>query len=232
MLDITAHMIVKNEERWVKFAILSVIEQVKSLLIWDTGSSDKTVELIKSINSPKIHFKQMGEVDRKGSVNLRNQQIKVTTTSWFLLVDGDEIWPKKNLNQLIKTATLAKTNTLALVNKTRNSIGNIYHYLPESKGQYRIGPWSGHLNIRLIKNSPNLKVVGSYPQEAYQVNGISLQDQPENLEFINTWYLHTTHLKRSGFTHQLNVIDRLKKIKLFGPRIKLNKNEIPDVLKI
>ena len=92
---LTSHTIVKNEEGWIKPALLSVIDKADRLLVWDTGSTDKTVELIKSINSEKIEFKQCGPVDRKQLVDLRNEQIRTTQTPWFLLLDGDEVWPKK-----------------------------------------------------------------------------------------------------------------------------------------
>jgi len=213
---ITSHTIVKNEQNWIKPALLSVIDQVDQMLIWDTGSTDKTVAIIKSIDSPKIIFAQKGRVNRQQLVNLRNQQIKATRTPWIILLDGDEIWPKENLFKLIKAIKAAKPNTIALVNRTRNCIGDINHFLPESEGRYKIGPWQGHLNIRAIKNLPGLAVTGEYPQESYVYKGKSLQDQPERLEFVNTWYLHTTHLKRSSWRHSLKVIDRLKKFKLFA----------------
>jgi len=230
---ITTHTIAKNEEKWIKPAILSVInnKKIQTMLVWDTGSTDKTVEIIKSINSPKIKFKQLGAVSSQQLINLRNQQIKQTKTPWFLILDGDEIWPEKNLVQLIKTMKNTKPQTIALVNKTRNCIGDIYHYLPSSEGEYKIGPWQGHLNIRAIKNIKGLKVIGKYPLEAYILNNKPLQDQPENLEFVNTWYLHTTHLKRSGWLNQLNVIDRIKKFKLLGKRLKLKPEELPQVLR-
>jgi glycosyltransferase involved in cell wall biosynthesis len=230
-MKITTHTIVKNEQNWIKPALLSVIDHVDQMLVWDTGSTDKTVEIIKSINSPKIKFKQFNNINRKSLVNLRNQQIKTTQTPWFLILDGDEIWPDSNLVQLIKSITQANSNTIALVNKTRNCIKDIYHYLPDSQGQYQIGPWHGHLNIRAIKNSLSLKVIGEYPLESYTVNDIPLQDQPKKLEFVDTWYLHTTHLKRSSWRHQLNVIDRLKKLKLIGQGIKLNSKDLPETLK-
>ncbi|HLD27297.1 MAG TPA: glycosyltransferase [Patescibacteria group bacterium] len=216
---LTSHTLVKNEEVWIKPALEAVINFVDEALVWDTGSTDKTVSLIQSIKSPKIKFKQCGSVDREGLVKLRNQQIKATKTDWFLLVDGDEIWPKENLIQLIKVMTKAKPKTIALVNRTRNCVGDLNHYLPESKGRYRIGPWSGHLNIRAIRNLPGLKVIGSYPNEAYVYKGRKLQDQPEKLEFVDTWYWHTTHLKRTGWWHSLKVIDRLRKFKFRGRKI-------------
>ncbi|MDP4030927.1 MAG: glycosyltransferase [Candidatus Beckwithbacteria bacterium] len=211
---LTSHTLVKNEEVWIKPALESVINFIDTLLVWDTASTDKTVSLIKSIKSPKIKFRQSGPVDREGLVNLRNEQIKATKTDWFLLLDGDEIWPEENLRQLIQTMAKAQPETLALVNRTRNCLGDLNHYLPETKGRYHIGPWSGHLNIRAIRNLPGLTVVGSYPNEAYVYQGKKLQDQPERLEFCDTWYYHTTHLKRTGFWHSLRVVDRLKKYKL------------------
>lgn len=210
---ITVHTLVKNEEVWIKPALEAVLPHVDSLLVWDTGSTDSTAAIIESIKSPKIKFKQCGPVDREGLVKLRNEQIKATKTDWFLLVDGDEIWPKDNLIQLIKAMRSARPETIALVNRTRNCIGDLNHYLAESQGRYKIGSWSGHLNIRAIRNLPGLKVTGSYPNEAYIFEGKKLQDQPERLEFVDTWYYHATHLKRTGFWHSLRVIDRLKKFK-------------------
>jgi len=227
---LTSHTIVKNEEGWIKPALLSVIDQVDRLLVWDTGSTDKTVELIKSINSEKIEFKQCGPVDRKQLVDLRNEQIRATQTPWFLLLDGDEVWPKKNLVQLIKAMESANQNTLALVNRTRNAVGDIHHYLPESKGHYQIGQWQGHLNIRAIKNISGLKVEGEYPLEAYTVNGEKLQDMPDKLEFVDIWYLHLTHLKRTGWLNGWQVIDRLKKFKLFQRGIEMKPDELPETI--
>lgn len=214
-MKLTTHTIIKNEQNWIKPVLLSVIDQIDQMLVWDTGSTDNTVSIIKSINSPKIVFSQKGPVDRQQLVNLRNLQIKATQTPWFIILDGDEIWPKDNLIQLIKAIEKAQPNTVALVNRTKNCIGDLHHFLPETKGRYQIGPWQGHLNIRAIKNLPGLKVAGEYPDEAYVYQSKKLQDQPENLEFVDTWYLHTTHLKRTGWWHSLKVIDRLKKFKLF-----------------
>lgn len=214
-LKLTVHTIIKNEAYWIKPALLSVINQANKLLVWDTGSTDKTIDIIQSLNSPKIQLKLFTNINRRKLVQLRNQQISATRTDWFLILDGDEIWPETNLIQLIKSMAKAKPSTLALVNRTKNCIGDLNHFLPESKGNYQIGPWRGHLNIRAIKNLPGLKVVGEYPSEAYVYQGKKLQEQPENLEFVDTWYYHATHLKRTGWWHSLKVIDRLRKFKPF-----------------
>lgn len=214
-MKLTFHTLVKNEAVWIKQSLLSVIDYADKILVWDTGSTDKTIEIIQSIKSPKLKLKLFKNIDRKKLVHLRNEQITNTKTDWFLILDGDEIWPKENLVQLIKAMKTARPETIALVNRTKNCVGDLKHYLPESEGKYHIGPWQGHLNIRAIRNLPGLKVVGKYPHEAYIFQGKKLQDQLERLEFVDTWYYHTTHLKRTSWWHSLKVIDRLRKFKPF-----------------
>ena len=51
---IWANCLIKNEERWVWYALQSVLPYVDKILVWDTGSTDNTVEIIKTIKSNKI----------------------------------------------------------------------------------------------------------------------------------------------------------------------------------
>lgn len=235
---ITLHAIVKNEDKFVKAALVSALESddVERALVWDTGSTDKTVAEILSIKDPRIEFMEKGNANRKQLASLRNQQLKMTKTPWILLVDGDEVWPEKNLQNLIQAMKHCGSATIALVCRTRNSAGDIYHYLPESRGHYQIGPWSGHLNIRVIRNLAGLVVKGEYPNEWYELDGKKIQDMPDKLKFVGTWYLHTTHLKRSkSWLSEAMTIDRLKKHKWFyrltGTKlIEMDKSELPAVL--
>ncbi len=235
---ITLHTIVKNEEKYIKAALVSALgsKDVERALVWDTGSTDGTVHEILSIKDSRIEFMEKGNAGRKELVGLRKGQLEMTRTPWFMLVDGDEIWPEKNLQQLILAIKKCGSQTVALVNRTRNAAGDLYHYLPDSKGHYQIGPWSGHLNIRAIRNLPGLTVKGEYPNEWYEYQGKKIQDMPERLKFVDTWYLHASHLKRSGsWLSESLTVDRLKKHKwLAGLRgvklIEMDKEEIPEVL--
>lgn len=245
---ITLHMIVRNESRFVKAALLSALScrKVTRALVWDTSSTDDTVREILSIGDERIEFDQKGRVDPAGLVQLRQRQLKLTTTPWFLLADGDEIWPEKNLATLSSAMELCLTKRdratrtdqeiIALVNRTRNVVGDFNHYLPNSEGQYKIGRWSGHINIRAIRNLPGLEVKGVYPNEWYELDGRKIQDQPEKLAFVETWYLHATHLKRSNsWVSEASTTGRLKKHKwLFQLRGKkllyMEDSELPEVL--
>ena len=164
---ITIHCIIKNEDRWIWYALQSVLPYVEKILIYDTGSTDNTLPIIKSIAFPKIVLEEKGVVDRRGLVALRQEQLERTQTPWFMLLDGDEIWPQESIKKLLSAAQNASKKTLALFTRTRNCVGDIYHYLPDSKGHYQIKNITGHLNIRLIRNIPRLKVIGEYPLESY-----------------------------------------------------------------
>ena len=228
--SITTHTVIKNEDRWIWYAIMSVIDFVDQVLIYDTGSTDQTIPIIKTINSPKIILATKTATTRFDLAKLRQEQLDRTTTPWFMLLDGDEIWPQGNLQKVLVAAANADENILAFFNRTRNCVGDVFHYLPESKGHYRIKGVTGHLNIRLIRNTPDLKVKVEYPLEAYTLNGQPLQNLEDRLQFVNTWYLHTTHLPRSTQSSvEAKVIDRWKKRKFrFG--IKMSKPELPEVL--
>lgn len=250
---ITIHSIVCNEDRFIKAALTSVLasREVERALVSDAGSIDNTVREISSINDPRIEFRELGRVDRKKMVQYRNEQIQSTKTPWFMLVDGDEIWPRKNLRFLISTMKQCNNETIALVCRTRNVIRDLYHYLPESEGHYQIGPWKGHLNIRAIRNVKGLSVKGEYPNEWYELDGKKIQEYPvcskdsplrtkrtvlkKCLQFVDTWYLHATHLRRSSsLLAELATIDRLKKRKWFSmlrSEVKVMKpDELPEAL--
>ena len=61
--SIWGNTIVKNEGRYIYFAISSVIDFLDKMLVWDTGSKDDTVAIIKYLEKKypkKIIFKQIG----------------------------------------------------------------------------------------------------------------------------------------------------------------------------
>ena len=102
---ITAHMVVKNEANWIWYAIMSVIDHVDRMIIYDTGSSDNTAEIIESIaHDPryqdKIEYEEKGPVTIHELAQVRQEQINKTTTDYFFVVDGDEIWYPKVLRAI------------------------------------------------------------------------------------------------------------------------------------
>ena len=175
---VTIHMIVRNEDRFVYAALACAVPFVAHTIIYDTGSTDQTLVQIKKFQhtfpqySIELQQKKISSPSEIGE--LRVSQVKQTDTPFFLLLDGDEIWPRNQLIKLLDLTTHTDfgltTDLIAVVNQTRDCVGDIYHYLPESFGKYQLLGNTGHYNIRLMKTL-DYTIQGSYPNEAYYLNG-------------------------------------------------------------
>ena len=231
---IIVHCLVKNEERFVWYALKSVLPFVDKIMVWDTGSTDNTVKIIKSIDSKKISFKQVGNVDSNSFTSIRQQMLDQTPKgfTWLMILDGDEIWPKKSIKEIVQT--IKKSSKIdSIVVRTHNLVGDIYHRLPEFVGQYKLAGKKGHLALRFInlKNIPNLCVKKPHGQQGYfDGQGRLIQDRDlKKIKFINTYYHHATHLLRSSSrTKDKQVPKRAQKLKYqLGKRIP--SNQIPEI---
>ena len=199
---IWGNCIVKNEDKFLWFALTSVVDYLDKILVWDTGSSDATVEIIKLIQKQKpnkIEFKQFGIQDVKGITKLRQKMLDQSECDWVLILDGDEVWWNDSIKKVISVINKSSGDLFAIVTPVINLIGDIYHYQEEEAGQYKILGKKGHFNIRFINRKiPGLHIKNDYPLEAfYDGSNKIIQSQEQKLKFENAPLLHSTHLLRS-----------------------------------
>lgn len=236
MDPLTVHCLVKNEERWIWYALNSIRDIAQKIIIFDTGSTDNTVKIIKSIKDKKIVFEQKGPATPQKITELRREQIKLTKTNWFLILDGDEIWPQATKKELLKAIKNATKNDWAIVVKAWNLVGDIYHYHPESiRYHWPFAPkdYMGWANLRVLRSGiPGLDVIGNYPLEYY----CDSQKKPiqnygtDHLLFLKNRYFHATYLQRSASRDlDKGILNRAKKNK-FEKGIKFQKDiNYPEV---
>lgn len=196
--SVSAHIIVKNEQNWIWYAVMSVIDYVDELLVWDTGSTDRTVDVVKSISHPKLKLREYHQTNPAEFTLLRQQMLESTGCDWILIVDGDEIWPRDACIQMQQLISANKFDYL--ISRFYNLVGDIYHYQPASAGRYHIGNQTGHITIRVIKRATSgLHFDLPYGAEGlFNSAGIPLQNAAGlNSAQIETPYFHATHLRRS-----------------------------------
>jgi len=196
-------MLVKNEDKFIYFAILSVIEYIDKLIIYDTGSTDKTIRIINFLNEKypsKILFEKYKNVDPEGVTKLRQRMLDETKSDWFLLVDGDEVWWESSIKAAVNKINNQGEYLYALVNPVINLVGDIYHYQEEEAGRYEILGKKGHFNLRFINRKiDGLHLENSYPMEGYYDNENKLlQTINDKLLFVDAPVLHFSHLNRSS----------------------------------
>lgn len=210
-MKITAQMIVKNEENFVWFAINSVINYVDEIMIWDQGSTDKTIEIINLIDSPKIVFKKViVEIHA-----LRQKMLKETDADWMFILDGDEIWYEGAVKNLRNNLIRVGNSKDCVVVPNYMLIGDMFHYQEKLAGKYKIGERKGHYNIRAVRRTEGLHIEGIYPSEAYVTKeGIKVQDlNKDRILFLDEPYFHASFLKRSSKDKQSLLLRSKKKIK-------------------
>lgn len=230
MSGITAHMIVKNEDQWVWFALQSVLPSVDQILVTDTGSTDRTVAIINSISSPKIKFSQHQVQSASDMTDLRNAQLKATKTSWIWLVDGDEVYTQKGAREIVHAATSTRHGIAV---RRYDLLGDVYHRQLESVGEYQLLGQRGHLVTRLINRShfPSLHVERPYPLEAYlDGNGQVVHSYAQSKWYITREHLyHAMYLRRSSLGGNLAMLNRNKYKVETGLQIK---DELPEVFSL
>lgn len=88
---LTIGMIVKNEEKYLRQcleAIKPILDSISSeLIIVDTGSTDRTVEIAKEFTDKVYFFEWINDFSAARNFGLEKAQ-----GEWFMAVDGDEIF--------------------------------------------------------------------------------------------------------------------------------------------
>ena len=93
-------LMVKNEEKFLEKTLtaLNVLREKIDceLIILDTGSTDKTVQIAQKFTD-KVYFAKWNN----DFASMRNESIKYATGEWLLIIDADEVLinPKKRKGQ-------------------------------------------------------------------------------------------------------------------------------------
>jgi glycosyltransferase involved in cell wall biosynthesis len=88
-------MIVKNEEECISRCLNSVKDVVDEIIIVDTGSTDRTIEICQSYQAQIEKFEWNGSF-----ADARNYSIKKATGDWIIWLDADEELDETNKKKL------------------------------------------------------------------------------------------------------------------------------------
>ena len=219
MVKIWAQTLVKNEEKWLWYSVISIINHVDKILLWDTGSTDGTLKIIEELKKKypgKIDFRQYGEVTSETFTKARQEMLEATDSDWFIVVDADEVWWEDSIKKVLDAIQEEGDKLESIVVPTVNLVGDIYHQQPSSTGKYKIAGRTGHYNLRAINRKiPGLQALGPHGKMGWaDGEGKMIQDRDsEKVKFVDAPYLHATNLKRAGLGKDADVIKRKKKLK-------------------
>jgi len=88
-------MIVKDEENSIKRCLDSIIDLVEEIIIVDTGSTDKTIEICRSYNAQVFSYPW-----NNNFADARNYGLNKVMGEWVLWLDADEEVAQENIYEL------------------------------------------------------------------------------------------------------------------------------------
>lgn len=103
MVNLTLSMIVKNEEKHLKGCLESVKDIVDEIVIVDTGSTDKTINIAEEFGAKIFHFNWVNDFSAARNFALQNSNGK-----WILYLDADERLTPGSKNEI--TSIMKKEN--------------------------------------------------------------------------------------------------------------------------
>jgi tetratricopeptide (TPR) repeat protein len=88
-------MIVKDEEEMLPKCLAAVAPAVDEIVIVDTGSSDRTIEIAKEFGATVIEQPWTGSFSEA-----RNTSFEASSTDWIIYLDADEVLVADDVNRL------------------------------------------------------------------------------------------------------------------------------------
>ena len=157
MPTISLCMIVKNEERLLPQCLKSVKDYVDEIVVVDTGSSDRTVEIARGFGARVYHHPWEGNFSKH-----RNQSIGYASGDWVFILDADEeiISPS---GALIRKAVLDKE-----IDSVDVLVHNVYNRGKSISLQQGIRIFRNHCGIQYVGRVHN-RMVGAKRSRLYPI---------------------------------------------------------------
>jgi tetratricopeptide (TPR) repeat protein len=130
-------MIVKNEEAMLAQCLESVSGIVDEIIIVDTGSEDRTVEIAKRYGARVYHHPWENDFSLA-----RNQSLGYATCDWIFILDADEVLVKEDFAKLRLSTHIPDMNVISVSVHNKHLVtGEITSFLPS------VRLWRRKLNL-------------------------------------------------------------------------------------
>ncbi|MGL6107249.1 tetratricopeptide repeat-containing glycosyltransferase family 2 protein [Romboutsia sp.] len=191
-MGISACIIARNEEKNIDSCLKSIADVVDEIILVDTGSSDKTIEVAKSYGA-KVFFRKW---DNDFSA-ARNKSLDMATHEWILVIDCDEVLAENSKGKLREIVTDDTQEAFGI--DIVNIINGVESY--------------ASIHLRLFKNKPEYRYKGIIHEQMYLDNK-NLEVLRAHINFIHYGYGNDKELevkKRDRNLKILNLVDEDKR---------------------
>jgi tetratricopeptide (TPR) repeat protein len=160
-LTISLCMIVKDEEAMIARCLQAARDAVDEIVVVDTGSTDRTVEIAESLGARVLHHEWDGDFSAA-----RNVSFAAATSDWVMYLDADEVLVADDVERLRALAgrTWREAFFLTEINHT---------------GDLEDGTAITHDAMRLFRNRPEYRFEGRIHEQIAQCLPAYLPERQE-----------------------------------------------------
>lgn len=199
MSTISLCMIVKDEETAISRAIGSVMNSVDEIVVVDTGSEDRTVDVLQEFGAKVYHHPWKDDFSKH-----RNQSIGYAVSDWILILDADEEVTPESLPSIEKAVRDGEIDSVMVetVSFTNQASSRVVH------NQIRLFRNNGKIRYEGIVHN---QLIGYERPKKYPVTirhyGYDLEPVVQEKKHKRTERLLKKQIKKKpgNYVHHLNL---------------------------
>ncbi|WP_134683499.1 glycosyltransferase family 2 protein [Brevibacillus migulae] len=190
-MKISACVITKNEERNLPRCLDSVKDIVSEIIVVDTGSTDKTVDIALSYHATVLFFEWVNDF-----AQARNYALEHATGDWIIFLDADEYFSPD-------TVPLIKQQILEAEENNAEGIAALMLNFEQVSKQVI----NTMLHVRIFKKAPYIKYVGAIHERIENVNEkMRVHYAHEVIQIIHTGYSIDTVVNKQKSDRNLEIL--------------------------
>lgn len=195
-------MIVKNEEDCLQKCLSSVQGLVDEIIVIDTGSTDRTVEIAKQYTENIYPFEWVHDFSKA-----RNASIRYATGKWILILDADE-YVEPHTFVALKSYLSGLSTSLV----PTGIITPVYNFV----GQLNTGKISESAAIRIFSNHPDLAFERPIHEQLISRGG-NIRTLHYDFPIYHTGYTEQIVVQKNKSARNLAIMNQMKKDNKFTP---------------
>ena len=167
-------MITKDEERYLEKCLQSVYGFVDEIVVVDTGSKDRTVEIARSFGLEVFNFTWSDDF-----ASARNAALDLASSDWILSLDADE-WVEADWAATYHSLQNPKTAEAILIEidvKCATSFGGDYTFLAPRLFRRTDLRWYNRVHEKLLKPQGNDPELGQFDPSVLKIVDIGYQNE-------------------------------------------------------
>lgn len=189
-MRISACVIVKNEERNINRWLDNMLGLADEIVVVDTGSRDKTVELVRQRGIEPYHFEWCNDF-----AAAKNYAVSKATGDWIVFLDADEYFDARSVRNF--------ASVLQKYNRAKN-VGALLCRLVDIDEDNKNMVKGGMLQVRIFRNVPGIAFVGAVHEQLQVIEGSFIMQYCKQLRIYHTGY--STSIVRKKAARNLSIL--------------------------